>query len=287
MRVRLPPYLLLLLVGCVGTEVGNPTFACGSESADGGEGVGGRGGEGSGDGGSGGSAPTLVPCSLDGSDCGLSVTVNSRGNDSTAAICPGGRGRTDLLLVNLTDRLLSGVVHWDNADVTVTPDRFTVAPHDQAVLAVVFAPGIGASDGVDGVTLQILLDGQPTGELLVPIDARIDAAAPPGFAVLCGTFAPCGILDLGEVDVGATGTATFSVVNDGCVPLDLLEPDLGADGRLVLVDPPTFPVTLAPLEFLELWVAFTPAAIGPTGGEITLRAPGGFLAVVPWQGVGR
>ena len=281
MRLRIPPYLLLLLAACAGTEVGNPTFACGA-SDDAGAGPGGNGGIG-GAGGSGGSAGEDRSCNADGSDCGLAVSLGGF-NDAT---CPGGTSRTGLALLNVSDAPISGRVEVsDDATVEVTPDRFALEPHAGLTLAVVFSPPSDASSGRDGATLRIVLDGTPVRELEVVLDAWVDPAVRASLGVLCGNDAPCDLLDVGTVEVGETAVTPFAVVNDGCVSLFLNAPDLGPDGRLSLVEPTSFPVELPPRGRLEIRVGFAPAAPGPTGGNLTLGTDGGLERVIPWEGRG-
>lgn len=281
MRFRIPPYLLLLLAACAGTEVGNPTFACGAGDDGSGPMDGGSGGTG-GTGGSGGYGED-VPCASDGADCGLAVNLGGFAD----AACPGGTSRTGLELVNLSDAPITGRVEVsDDATVAVVPDGFALEPHGSVVLAVIFAPPRDASAGRDGATLRIVLDGTPTRFLTLTVQAMVDPAVRSSLAVLCGNDAPCELLEVGTVAVGETAATPFTVVNDGCEELLLLAPDLGADGRLSLVEPPIFPAALPPRGRLELRVGFTPAAVGPTGGNLTLSTDGGLEHTLPWQGSG-
>lgn len=282
MRLRFPPYLLLLLAACAGTEVGNPTFACGGEDAAKG-GIDPSNGGSGGSGGNGGNSDGIA-CDADGSDCGLAASLNSFSD----ATCPGGTGRTALYLANLTDARLSGaVVVSDDAAVEVVPDRFDLEPHGDTTLAVIFAPPADASAGVDGAILRIVLDGTPHRELAIEADGFVDPESRTSVGVLCGNDAPCATLDVGTVAVGETGTTPFTVVNDGCDELWLLAPDLGPDGRLSLVDPPEFPAPVPPRGRLLIQVGFTPAAVGPTGGDVSLSTTDGASQTLPWQGVGR
>jgi hypothetical protein len=279
MRLRLPPYLVLLLAACAGTEVGNPTFACSSGDTMGAElpdGLGGGGGTGG--------TPDRTLCAADGSDCGLAAGLGSF-QDAT---CPGGTGRLGLGLANLTDAPIAGHIEVaDDGSVEVAPDHFALGPHESVLVAVVFAPPADAAAGEDGATLRIVLDGEPPRELVLQVDTYVDPAARASLGMLCGNDAPCEVLDLGEVAVGQTATSRFTVVNDGCTALSLLAPDFGADSPLSLLSPPEFPVAIPEGGLLQLEVAFTPAAVGPTAGDVVLSTAGGLERTLPWMGHGR
>jgi hypothetical protein len=281
MRSRIPPYLALLLAACVGTEVGNPTFACGD--SDGGSGLGGEGGIGSGGHGGSGGSDGRGTCRADGSDCGLAAYLDTFDGET----CPGGNSRTALRLDNLTDAPLSGSVQVsDDAAVEVIPDRFELPPFGTTVLAVVFAPPTDAAAGRDGAVLHVVLDGGENKYIVLDVLAMVDPAAPPALGVLCGGDAPCELLDLGTVPVGEAAAVPLTVVNDGCADLSLLAPDPGAGAPLALVDPPAFPVPLPPRSTVELSVEFAPTAAGPLAGNLVLATEEGAVRVVPWEGRG-
>lgn len=287
MRSRIPPYLALLLAACVGTEVGNPTYACADDGGDapglGGEGgSAGTGGEGGGQGGSGGSDGRGT-CRADGSDCGLAAYLSAFDGEA----CPGGASRTTLHLENLTDAPISGSVQVaDDATVEVIPDRFEIPPFGTAALAVVFAPPLDAAAGWDGAILHVVLDGAENRYIVLDVMAMVDPLAPTSLGVLCGGDAPCELLDLGTVPVGQAAVAPLTVVNDGCADLALLRPVLDAGGPLSLAKPPEFPVVLAPRDTLSLEFEFAPTVPGPTSGNIVFGTLDGGERVVPWIGRG-
>ena len=242
----------------------------------------GAGGEGGGTGGTGGSDGRGT-CRADGSDCGLAVSVPAFDEGT----CPGGSSRTVLRLDNLTDAPLTGTVQvTGGATVEVVPDRFTLPSHGDTSLAVIFAPPADAPEGRDGAVLHVVLDGGGNRYIVVDVLATVDSAAPPSLGVLCGEDLPCELLDLGSVPVGESAVVPVLVVNDGCDDLSLLLPELGAGGHLALVDPPAFPAPLPPRGTLALEVEFTPAAAGPTSGNLALATEEGTSRVVPWVGRG-
>ncbi len=150
-----------------------------------------------------------------------------------------------------------------NARFTAAPTTGTVAAGASLTVTVTFAPtAVGAQTG----TLTVASNG---GTATVALTGTGTAVPAPVISVTPTSLA------LGTVDIGATGTATFTINNTGNAPLDVT--GITSSNTVFTATPTTGNV--AGGASLIVTVTFAPTAAGAATGTLTLASNGGTATV--------
>lgn len=225
-RLLAPLLLGLLLIACVGTDVGNPDGNRGTGGTIGG--AGGAPGTGGGMGGVGGAGGEDGPVP---------------GDVDLGRVCVGGVARASL---EISNQLASPQLVTIEAEppLLALPDEAEIPPHDWLGTALLWSDD-EASPGVHHGIVEVLL-----GSEFYPVHWAVEVVeidAPRG-DILCGSEAPCSTLFFeGSED---TLSREVEVVNDGCSPMTItgLESSGGSQSGPRLADPAQaeLPVVLQP-----------------------------------------
>jgi hypothetical protein len=155
----------------------------------------------------------------------------------------------------------------------------TLLPDSSVVISFLFN-GIGAANGDRTDTLAIVSNDPdtPVKKVIVRVvkEGRIFTAPPR-------------VIDLGDVNVGATRDSTTSLVNNNSYRSQLIfvSRDSGS-GRISLVSPVSFPFGQAPGGVVPLQFRFTPTDTGRFSARFTIRlAPCNLDTVVTVTGYAR
>ncbi|MBN8866296.1 MAG: choice-of-anchor D domain-containing protein [Solirubrobacterales bacterium] len=137
-------------------------------------------------------------------------------------------------------------------------DPVTTSPGESCDLTVTFDPS-NAAWGANTETLHVLTNGNSVD---VPLSATLTRG---------GASVSTESVDLGDVEVGQTGSATVTVTSTGTAPLKLDAPAInGPDADMFSVDQPASCTGLTEDQTCEVTVEFTPSAIAGKQAWLTL-----------------
>lgn len=264
-------FALVCLIGCLGTEIGNPDSKDGvpgqAGSDGGGAGRGGAGGEDSGIGGEGGRPD------------GLEVVPGSPIDFGT--VCPGGVGRAGLDLVNRHPSEIQ--VHFEPGSRLLLPDETRVPALATGRVALILETHEDEEPGrLEGSLLfSVEVDGGLEPYQPIPWFAEIQSAPVAKATLLCGDEAPCRgfVVSAGG---GEPLGLPFSIANDGCEPLHLEGVEIeGPEGARPSWQGGDLPLTLQPGDHWEGVLLFD-GQNGPAQGTVAPRLEGFTPSPVIW-----